>query len=228
VAASGTPVAAVSVTECVHGATEADRRAQFRGMMRQVGGADYMAMRFGLQERLGDRAFQKVRAPGLGVWQKSLKGVKRFVHRQEVVGLAGGAAYRTRVTFRWYDAAGKVLRQEIRRSGVCRQPGKLANLRVARIGARRMGPSQGVAQYALKVVNRGDAPAPGVTVLLSVDRARVDTATVGALAPGEAKVVFVNGPECGGPVRAEADPADGVVESDESDNALAVPCPLAR
>ena len=185
-----------------------------------------MWMRFGLQERLGDRDFERVRTPGLGGWRKSMPGVKRFVHRQEVLALAEGSEYRARVQFRWYGAGGEVVRAAVRRSAICRQPGDLANLQVARIGARPITTSPGVARYALKVVNRGGAVAPGVHVRLAVDGAKVDTVTVGTLEAGESRVVFVNGPECGGTARAEADPADTVVESDESDNVLANRCPL--
>ena len=225
---SEAPIARVSVAECSQGPEAKDRFVEFRGTMAQLAGGETMWMRFGLQERLGDRSFQKVRAPGLGAWRKSMTGVKRFVHRQEVLALAEGSEYRARVQFRWVDGGGQVVQHAVRRSGVCRQPGDLANLQVARIGARRMVASPGVARYAVKVVNRGAAAAPDVQVRLAVDRANVDTAAVGTLEPGEGRVVFVNGPECGRRVRADADPADTVVESDESDNALAIRCPLAR
>lgn len=185
-----------------------------------------MAMRFVLQERRGDRDPETVHAPGLGVWQKSAAGVKWFVYRQRVTALAEGSDYRARVQFRWYDPAGRVVREAVRASRVCRQPGDLANLRVTRIRAHRLAGSPGVTRYALKVVNRGDATAPSGAVELSVDGAKVDTAIVGGLEPGEGRVAFVNGPDCAGSVRAEADPADSVIESDESDNGLALRCPL--
>ena len=78
------PVAGVRVTECSRGPEAADRFVEFRGAMRQVAGSETMWMRFGLQERPGDRAFAKVRVPDLGVWRKSRPGVPRFVYRQQV------------------------------------------------------------------------------------------------------------------------------------------------
>ncbi len=89
-----------------------------------------------------------------------------------------------------------------------------------------METSPEVATYAVKVVNRGGATASGVNLRLVVDGAGVDTVTVGGLEPGEDRVVFVNGPACMDSALAEADPADSVFESVESDNVLRSPCPL--
>jgi hypothetical protein len=96
--------------------------------MRRVPRSETMGMRFELQERVAHRDFERVRAPGLSVWRKSMSGVKRFVHRQEVLALAEGSEYRARVRFRWYDADGNAVKQAVRRSASCRQEGDLPNL----------------------------------------------------------------------------------------------------
>jgi hypothetical protein len=193
--------------------------------MRAVPGTETMGMRFLLRERWGDREFKRVRAKGLGVWHRSRPGVRRFVHRQEVLELAEGSDYRVRVQFRWYDAKGKLVRRGSRRSASCHQEGDLANLVVTYVDGEPVSGSPGVTRYVVRVVNRGSALADGVRVGLAVDGAKVDTVVVGALEPGEARSSFVNGPRCTGSVRAEADPADTVVEGSESDNVFAAPCP---
>jgi hypothetical protein len=199
---------------------------EFRGDMRQVAGSESMWMRFALQERLGDRAFAKVRTPGLGVWRKSRPGVLRFVYRQRVLALAEGSDYRARVQFRWYDPEGDLIEKAVRRSPSCRQSGDLPNLLVSQIRAQAVAGSRGVQRYELRVVNRGSAATPGADVALAVDGAAVDTLAVGSLEPGEARQIFLNGPACKRSARAEADPGDTVIESSESDNALRSRCPL--
>ncbi len=223
---SKAPLARVSVAECSRGPQALDRSAQFRGVMRQVAGTDTMWMRFALQERQGGGIFEMVRAPGLNVWRKSMSGVKRFVHTQEVLALAEGSEYRARVRFRWYGPGGELVREAARRSGTCSQAGELANLRVAKIGAHPTPASPGVFTYAVQVINRGGATAPGANVGLAVDGAGVDTVTVGSLEPDEERVALLNGPACIDSVRAEVDPAGTVTESSESDNVLSSRCPL--
>jgi len=221
------PPAFVGVAECSTGASAEDRFAEFRGGMRQVAGGETMGMRFALQEKMGDREFEPVRAPGLRVWHRSRPGVKRFVYRQQVLELAEGSDYRVRVRFRWYDAEGEVVREVSRRSAACRQKGDLPNLRVIRVDGRPAG-ARGLVRYSLTVANSGRAESAATGVGLSVDGAAVDTAQVQALAPGESRRLLVNGPECAASVRAAADPSDTVVESAEDDNTLLSSCPLRR
>lgn len=218
------PTAGVKVTECAQGSEAKDRFVEFRGVMRQVPGSQTMWMRFGLQERLGDRPFLRVRPPGLGVWRKSRPGVAAFAYRQEVRELQAGSEYRARVRFRWYDAQGDLVRQAVRRSASCREGGQLPNLAVKRIRAEPVTESPGLQRYAIRVVNRGSGATEGADVSLDVDGAAVDTVAVGALAPGQSRDVFVNGPACRFGVRAHADPSDVVVESAESDNVLRRRC----
>ena len=222
------PVAGVRVSECSKGPEAKDRFVEFRGAMQQVAGSETMRMRFGLQERLGDRPFARTRVPGLSAWRKSRPGVLRFVHRQNVLGLAEGSEYRARVRFRWYDADGTLVKATVRRSPSCRQDGELPNLVVKRIRARPVAGPPGVQRYEVRVVNRGGAAVAGADLAVAVDAAALDTVAVGSLEPGEARQVSVNGPACKGSVRAEADPADTVIESSESDNVLRSRCPLPR
>ena len=222
-AAKRKPLATAKVAECSKGPTAALRYAVFRGSARRVGGADRMWIKFKLQERAGAGRFRTVAAPGLGVWRKSRSGVRRFAVRQRVLALGEGAAYRVAVQFRWYDADGELLRRTRRLSRPCRQPGALPNLRVTRVGGRRVN---GTVRYAVDVINRGRAASAPTTLALSVDGDVVDTPVFGSLAAGETRRVFVNGPACVGSVKAQIDPADAVAEASESDNTRTVACPV--
>ena len=225
-AAAAPAPAQVRVTECRRGPAPADRRVEFRGQMSRVPDTARMWMRFTLQERAPGSDFETVRAPGLGVWRKSRRGVAGFAHRQRVVELAQGSRYRTIVSFRWYGADGSRLRSARRRSAECRQ-GPVPNLRVTSIDGKRVNGSPGTVRYVIRVTNAGRAPASGVAVALAVDGATIDTPVVGDLAPGRTRRAVVNGPACRSSVEATADPSGTVRESSEADNILTVACPPA-
>lgn len=226
VAGGRPPLASARVAECLRGPAPESRLAVFRGTMRRVPGTDRMAMRFKLQERVGEGRYRTVKAPGLGVWHKSRPGVRRFAYRQRVLALAEGSAYRTIVSFRWYDAGEGVLRRARRRSPACRQPGLLANLRVLRItGGRPIIGFPGAYRYAVHVVNRGRVPAQDFDVDFAVDGETAGMHEVNALAPGESRRLLFSGPACGRTVTAVADRADTVREVSEADNSLTSSCP---
>jgi hypothetical protein len=220
--------AAVRVADCARGVLPADRSAQYRGAMNSVPGTDRMGMRFTLQERVGTGRYATIEAPGLGVWRTSRSGVARFVHRQRVLELATAASYRMRVNFRWYDAGGEVVRRATRRSGGCRQRGRLPDLRVERIAARRLDGAPGATRYVVHVENAGAGSSEAGVVRFAVDGATVDTLAVPPLRPGQRRRVFVTGPDCAAAVRAEVDPDDAVRESSERNNVRAGRCPEPR
>ena len=220
------PLASARVAECLRGPAPESRLAVFRAFMRRMPGTERMWLRFKLQERVGEGRFRTVKAPGLGVWHKSRPGVRRFAYRQRVLALAEGSAYRTVVSFRWYDAGEQLLRQTRRRSPACRQPGMLADLRLVRItGGRPIAGVPGAYRYAVHIVNRGRVPAQDFDVDFEVDGEAAGTRRVNALAPGESRRVLFSGPACGSTVTAVADRADTVREVTERDNARTSSCP---
>lgn len=224
-AGGSVPLASARVAECLRGPAPESRLAVFRGAMRRVPGTDRMWMRFKLQERVGDGRFRTVEAPGLGVWHKSRPGVRHFAYRQRVLALAEGSAYRTIVSFRWYDGGEDLLRRARRRSPACRQPGLLADLRTLRItGGRPIVGVPGAHRYAVHIVNRGPVPAQDFDVEFAVDGKVAGSHQVNALATGESRRLFFSGPACHRTVTAVADPADTVREASERDNALTTPC----
>ena len=216
--------AAVRVTLCKRGSSAAERRVEFRGAMSRVPRTAHMWMRFTLQERAPEGRFATVRAPGLGVWRKSRKGVAGFAHRQRVVDLAKGSSYRAVVHYRWYSRDGERLRSARRISSTCRQ-GPLPNLRVSSIEGARVSGSPGTGRYGVRVVNDGPVKATGVAVSMAVDGGVIDTPVVGTLKPGDERRAVVNGPPCQSSLEAVADPGGLVRESFESDNVRAAACP---
>lgn len=226
---SASSVALVRVAECARGPAALDRHATFRAVMRRVAHAERMWMRFTLKERVGDGPFRTVKAPGLGTWHKSRPAVRRFSHRQRVLELAEGSAYRVVVSFRWYDDDGELIRRARRRSKPCAQPGLLPNLRIARIGdGLPLAGDPRSFTHTVRVVNPGRATASRFGVSLAVDGGIADTQTVDALAPGEGRQLSFVGPPCVASVTARADPDDAVREASEKDNVLTTPCPPRR
>lgn len=224
--ASARPLALVRVAECSRGPAAIDRQATFRATMRRVAGAERMAMRFSLQERVGDGRFRTVKARGLAAWRKSYQGVRRFSHRQRVLALAEGSDYRVVVSFRWYAGDGQLIRRTRRRSKPCAQPGALPNLSVLRIGGRPLLLGiPGSHAYTVEVANRGSAAAPRFRVSLAADGGIVDTQSVPALARGEVRRLSFAGPACERSLTARVDPEDAVRESSEKDNFLVARCP---
>ena len=218
-AAGQTPAASVRTVKC----SLAEHEAIFNGRMQRVEGSERMGMRFTLLERTGLDAFEPVRAPGLGRWQRSKPGVVTFGYRQGVRGLLENAVYRMRVDFRWYSPEGEVVEELRRRSSSCRQYVELPNLRARVIGAAPTA-VPGVVRYGVSVSNDGPAEASQVPLALIVDGKAVDTLTVTALAAGEVRSVTIRGPDCRQTVEARADPDGAIAESSEDDNAHAIPC----
>jgi hypothetical protein len=219
----GKKLASVKLKTCAR--SPDDRHAVFRARMRRVRHTTTMSLRFTLQERVGDARYKSVDAPGLGEWHTSKPGVRRFAFRQRVDALAAGASYRVKVGYRWYDADGNVIKRARRRSRGCKQPGRLPNLRIARVRAHRLTSGW---QYLVQVVNRGKGPAGPSAVGLTVDGTPFASKTTGGLAAGLTRTLRFNGPACTAGLEAQADVTDSVRETSEHDNALISGCPTPK
>lgn len=214
----------VDLVECLRGKQAKARQAVFRGQMKQVGDGPRMQMRFALDEKVGSSLWTGVKAPGIGVWHEARPGVAKFVYRQRVVALQKGTAYRASLEFRWLAQDGSTARRESGRSPVCRQPGKLPNLKVRDSISAKSGPTAETLRYSVKVGNTGYATATDVEVRLLVDGAEIDTLVLRRLKPGERRVVRFVGPRCSGEVKALIDPNLRVRELSERDNVIRTPC----
>ena len=185
--------------------------------MRSVPGASRMSLRIRLFEKVGDGKFEPVSAEGLNVWRKSHPSASVFRYEQHVRGLHKGAIYRATVHYRWLDSDGKPILTTRRRSARCSQDGGLANLRIASIDVSP-GEVEETSVYKVKVVNRGNALAEDVGVLLRVDGEIVDEEVIDSLQPGQVHTVTFNGPVCRERMRVVVDPDELIEESRERDN----------
>lgn len=201
---------------------EDGRQALFRGAMRRVRKTERMRLRFTLLQRAPGERYRRVRAPGLGRWKRSRRGVRRFAHRQRLRGLSDGMEYRTRVDFQWIGRGGDAILRRRASSRVCSLVEPLPNLRVAAIEGLREG---GRERYWVTVENSGRAASPESSLGTVVDGKPQARVFVPALQPGGAAVVSTSGPVCATGVRATVDPDRLVAESREGDNSLLRGCP---
>ncbi|MGA8354894.1 MAG: hypothetical protein WB698_12070 [Solirubrobacteraceae bacterium] len=122
---------AATLEKCVTAANPLERYAIFFGRMSVIPGATGMAMRIGIEEHTRGEAFHAVEAagtPGLSAWRISEPGVKIFKDVKQVSNLEAPADYRAVVRFRWTDAKGTVIKREVLRTTVCRQPASEAQI----------------------------------------------------------------------------------------------------
>jgi hypothetical protein len=221
----------VKVKTCATGADLPSRYAVFTGSMPRIAAATTLAMRFDLYAELPGQPERRVKGLAtFGVWERSEPGVPGFVYDKRVDALAVPATYRVRVSFRWYDRTGVVLRKATRTSGACKQPDKRPDLQVAAIGFEPVPGVPALLRYAVTVRNAGRGPvvAPS-SVALQVDAAVQPPRMLPPLAAGAAATVVFTAPACapGSTVRALADAARGVVEVVEDDDAAVRACPVA-
>jgi CARDB len=223
-ATMGMAPGAVIVAACHPSPDVTTRFATFVGEMRSLPGTWRMAMRFTLLERLGTPDFTAVGLPDLRPWRRSKKGASSFIFTQRVTALHDGGTYRMRVQMRWYGSDGRLMKVRTMRSGACKQPAPLPNLRISSISTAP-GSAAGTTNYMVTVQNDGAGDAGPVVVGLRVDGGTLETARVPTLASGQAASVKLTGPACGATLRAIADPGNAIRETSETDNALVEACP---
>ena len=203
--------------------TSDNRSASFLARMDSEQGAPKMQIRFQLLERLGGGAsWNRLDVPALRGWHTSQAGVQRFGWKQTVDALRLGGAYKARVQYRWLSPTGTVLDSATRDTPVCRGP--LPNLTIGNLTVKP-GPTADTRTYRIEVENTGKLDADNVDVLLSVDRAVLDTVTVSQVAAGDTRIVSFTGPPCQRGIRAKVDPGNSIGESIEDDNAQHFACP---
>lgn len=206
--------------------------------MRPLPGGSRLAVRIDLWQRVpAARWTQRTDVPGLGVWiapsdpQLGERPGDVFRYRQSVGRLAVPATYRFRVTFRWSDAAGAVVRQALATTAVCRQPDLRPDLVLDGVQAEPSPRGGGLVRYTVDVRNLGRSAAPRSLVAATLPGDVVPnqrTRGVPRLAPGDSATVAFTGPGCAaGGQSAEfvVDPGNAVEESHEANNDLAATCP---
>src|SRR4051794_9096300 len=217
------------VATCATGTTVRERAAAFTASMPVIDGTARMGIRFDLlQRRPGEVEFTPVKLPAWGRWERSEAGRTGFIYTKRVRALRAPGAYRARVRFRWYAADGRILRRAERTTPTCRQPDPRADLRAAALGVAG-GPGPATATYLLTVRNAGRGAAGPFDVVLATAGMPQAPVSVDGLAAGESRVVSVPGPACapGATLRFVLDAGAAVAESDEADDVVDRPCPVA-
>jgi hypothetical protein len=216
------PVLAAKLASCETGLDPVDRYAVFTGSMPRED-ADVMAMRFELQQRGAGEAWDRVALKGWGDWIRAAKtGVPGFIYTKRLEQLAAPAFYRAVITFRWSTYDGSVIRTAKRFSKPCRQPDWRADLEVksadfvddarsVKVVVRNRGRDD-AGEFAVHAARADIVKGQTLAGLPAGADASV-TLRVGRCAPGETVTVTV-------------DPAGGVDEADEDDNALVLDCPV--
>lgn len=206
--------------------------------MRPLPAGRRLAVRLDLWQRVpGARWTQRTDVPGLGVWvvpSDPLLGSQPgdvFKYRQAVGRLVVPAAYRFRVTFRWSNDAGAVVRQTALTTAVCREPDLRPDLVLDGVKAAPSPRAAGLVRYTVSVRNAGRSVAPRSVVAATLPGDATPnqrTRGVPRLAPGASVTVAFTGPGCAAgaqPAMFVVDPGNAVEESREGDNELAATCP---
>jgi hypothetical protein len=82
-----------------------------------------MAMEITVLERApGEAGFRTLTAAGPPAWERSEAGVRVYKYVRQVTALPAPAAFRAVVAYRWLNERGQVIRRDIRRTTVCREP----------------------------------------------------------------------------------------------------------
>jgi len=220
------PPARAVLAACERSVDADERRAVFEGRMRAIAGADRLQMHFVLQRRdLSSLRWSVVEVPGWREWVASDPGVAGYRYTKEIVQLAGPAAYRAVVRFRWLDGEGNVIARRGGRSRTCRQPDMRPDLRVTRIAERPADDPQ-LRRYVVDVRNSGRTRSAVTALELRVDGGEPASVAVPAIRGHDTRTVTLVAPRCTRSLTALADAFEEVEELDESDNAFLRRCPL--
>lgn len=209
------------------------RSAVIAASMRPVAGGRKLSLRVDLYQRplAGGRWALRSDVPGLSVWSGpsdpsiGTRANDVFKYRYAVGRLVVPFEYRFRVTFRWTDAAGGVVREEAATTSSCKEPDLRPDLVVDSATVAPPGLDEQLSLYTVVVRNAGRSPAWNVGVAATF---AAPIRTVRRLAPQESAELTFLGPICApelpGPTFL-ADPANTVDEAKETNNSLAVTCP---
>lgn len=214
------------LTACKPALDQVHRSLTVDATMRSLQKDDRMQMRFDLyQKAVGARRFRKLAGPGLGTWNPATPGIDRFRFRKPIQNLPAAATFYVKVSYRWRDAKDAAVARTARLTGLCFQPDLRPDLRIASFnGVRRVAP--GAFAYRVVLRNAGRTASRDFDAVLSVGGLPRPAIHVAGLAPGERRVVELQGPRCesGATARVELDPDNRADEADETNNSRATTC----
>jgi hypothetical protein len=126
--AAGAPRASLEDPICRQSANPLNRVVAITAVIRPLAGTERMEVQFNLLERpRGARAYSEVRGGDLGRWLSpsdptlGRRPADVWKPQKPVINLAGPAAYRFHVGFRWIGAQGHVLGRQYRWADPCEQ-----------------------------------------------------------------------------------------------------------
>ena len=224
------PSLSAKVAMCTTGVGDDERAAAFTASMPAAAGTKRMQMRFLLTERLGTSAkapYKKLTVPSWGGWETSDPGKRGFVFTKRIEALVAPAAYRAVVSFRWLDAKGHVQRTTTRTTPACAVPDPRPDLVLDGVSAAATG--KDTAAYSVAVGNEGHSDAEPFAVTVTVGDVVSDPVILGPITAGDRLSGTLAAPKClaGSTITVTIDVANTVDESDEDDDVVQRPCPLA-
>ena len=232
---SAPPRDALGAIACHQTIDPLGRDVSVQATMRPVARAQTLQIKFSLDLTAPGHPATAVVAGGLGQWltpsNPTLGQRPGDVWKlSKTVYNLGGGSYQFAVAFRWLGANGKVLKTATLQSSSCAIKELRPDLAVRSVKVKPISGAPTRDRYLAVVVNQG-ASASGPFSLLfdpGVAGASSQTKPVTSLAPGQSTVVRIIGPVCAAatPPTVVADPTAAVDESDRSNNALTVSCPV--
>jgi hypothetical protein len=236
-AASDAPAGA-RLLACHRAPSLAARSVTVGTWMRPLANGGRMAVKLDLWQRTPGASWTlRSDVPGLGTWMTPsdpLLGTRPgdvYKYRQAIGRLAAPAAYRFRVTFRWLDGGGAVVREALLTTGVCRQPDLRPDLVPVSVSITPAA-TPGLVAYTVVVGNEGKGPAVRRSSLAATFPGETTPGThlrsIGRLLSGATTVVMFVGPGCAAgesPAAFAADPANVLDEASEANNELVASCP---
>jgi hypothetical protein len=113
-------LATAALEHCITASRQSERSLSIATEMNAIPHTARMAIRIEIQERLPEAAdFHTVKAPGLGVWRESDRGVSSYKNLNKVTDLSAPALYRAAVRFRWLNASGHLIKKLERHTASC-------------------------------------------------------------------------------------------------------------
>jgi CARDB len=234
-AASASPRTALAGFACVHALNPSDRRLSITGVMRPLSGTWRMAMRFQLLERpLTSGPEVLVRAGDLGTWisppNPTVGRQPRDVWKllKTVDNLDVPAAYRLRVSFRWYDQAGHSIGTSVRLTHFCRERELRPDLATESIAISAVAGHPNRELYTATIANLGLTGAgPFQVLFVPGDGSSPVTRTIHFLHAHQTKLENFVGPVCNAasPPTVTADATNVIDDFNPANNELAAVCP---
>jgi hypothetical protein len=234
-AATVSPRDVLGAIACHQALDPLQRDVSVLATMRPAAGTQTLQIKFGLDLTASGEPTTAVVASGLGQWltpsDPTLGQRPGDIWKlSKAVYNLGGGSYQFSVAFRWLGTDGKILKTATLQSSGCAIRELRPDLAVRSVKVNAITGKPLRDRYLAVVVNQGASASGPFSLLFDPGVAGVSSQTkpVASLAPGQRAIVPFAGPACNAatPPTVVADPTGTVDESDRSNNALMVTCPV--